>query len=115
MIAWIDSSPAGFFVVTVFVAGGAAFLMGQAMASTWRSPWQVVVYAFLLAAADRFLNFALYEGRLLSPTGYLIDTALLLMVSLLAYRMTLAALMVRQYPWLYARKGLFGWREIGGD
>ena len=115
MIAWIDSSPAGFVIVTIFVSGGASYLMGQAMAFNWRPSWQVILYAFLLGGADRFLSFALFDGRLLSPTGYLIDTALLLIIALAAYRVTVAALMVRQYPWLYARTGLFGWREIGGD
>ena len=115
MITWIDSSLAGFVVVTVCVAGGASFLMGQAMAATWRSIWQVVLYAALLGGGDRFLNFALFDGRLLSPSGYLIDFTLLLFIALFAYRVTVAALMVRQYPWLYARDGLFGWRKIADD
>ncbi len=115
MIAWIDSSPTGFVIVTVFIAGGASYLMGQAMASTWRPAWQVVLYALLLGGGDRFLSFALFEGRLLSPTGYLIDTALLAVIGLAAYRATVAGMMVRQYPWLYARAGLFAWRKIGGD
>jgi hypothetical protein len=29
----------------------------------------------------------------------------------LAWRLTRASQMVRQYPWLYRRKGLLGWEE----
>ena len=34
-----------------------------------------------------------------------------LAVAAFAYRLTRARLMVRQYPWLYQRKGLLGWEE----
>lgn len=46
-------------------------------------------------------------------TGFLIDTTILIGISLLAYRMTQARKMVGQYPWLYERSGLLGWREKG--
>jgi len=111
MIAWLDTSPTGFIVVTVFLAGGASCLTGQALASTWRPARQIVLYTAMLGLADRFLNFALFEGALLSLSGYLIDTALLLVVAFVIYRLTLARKMVSQYPWLYERTGLFGWRE----
>lgn len=115
MISYLDTSLAGLLIVTVFLGCGAAFLMGQALASTWRPLAQVVVYGAILGLADRFMNFALFDGALLSPTGYVLDTALILVVALVAYRATRAHMMVRQYPWLYARAGLFGWRRIGGD
>jgi hypothetical protein len=115
MIPVIHSTVPGLIVVTLFLAGGAAILMGQALASTWRPVRQVMLYGCLLGAADRFLNFALFEGVLSSPTGYIADTLFILIVAGTAYRITLARRMVRQYPWLYAPSGLFGWREIGGD
>ncbi len=114
MIPLLETPLIGFIVVTVFLAFGASWMMGQALASTWRPIWQPFLYGGLLGLADRFLNFALFEGRLLSPSGFLINSVLIILVALIAYRMTQARMMVRQYPWLYARAGLFGWREIGG-
>jgi hypothetical protein len=114
LIPYIDTTLAGSLVITVFIAGSASGLMGQALAATWRPLWQLFIYGAMLGLADRFLNFALFEGRLLSPIGYIVDTAMIVVVALIAYRVTLARMMVRQYPWLYAKVGLFGWREIGG-
>jgi hypothetical protein len=34
---------------------------------------------------------------------------------MLAWRATRAGQMVQQYPWLYARSGPLGWREIGRE
>lgn len=113
MIDFLDTSLAGFLVVTVFLACGASCLTGQALASTWRPRWQLIGYSALLGLADRFLNFALFEGVLLSPSGYAIDVVLIYLVGFIAYRTTLARMMVRQYPWLYVRSGVFGWREVG--
>jgi hypothetical protein len=74
-----------------------------------------VAYALLLGAADRFLAYALFDGALLSVPGYLIDTAVLVAITLVAHRITRAQRMVSQYPWLYRRTGLFSWRERGAD
>jgi hypothetical protein len=100
-----------FIVLTVVFFGGAAAMTGQALARNWRAVWQVVPYALLLAVGDRYLLFALFEGDLLSLTGYVIAAAILLAFCLFAYRVTRARRMVTQYPWLYERAGLFGWRE----
>ncbi|MCG8418407.1 MAG: hypothetical protein MJE77_10735 [Proteobacteria bacterium] len=100
-----------FIGVTLVLAGGAAYMTGQALASHWRPLWQVFVYIALLGLADRFMTFALFAGELFSPTGYLIDTAVLLAIGLFGYRLTRARQMVRQYPWLYQPDGLLGWRE----
>ena len=56
----------------------------------------------------------LFGGALLSPVGYLIDAATLAAIGLFAFRFTRAYRMVSQYPWLYERSGLFGWREKDG-
>lgn len=100
------------FFITVLLVGFAAFMTGQAIANTWRPPWQLIPYCLLLGLADRFLIWGLFDdtdGQ--SITGYLIDTAFLMLVGFGAYRMTLARVMVKQYPWQYERAGLFGWRE----
>jgi hypothetical protein len=100
-----------FLILTVLLFGGAAAMTGQALARNWRAMWQVVPYALLLAVGDRYLLFALFEGDLLSVTGYVIAAAILLAFCLFAYRVTRARRMVTQYPWLYERAGLFGWRD----
>lgn len=105
-------APLGVFIgVTLVLFGGAAWLTGQALAGTWRPAWQAFAYAPLLAAVDRFLIYALFDGELLSLWGYLFHAALLLALMLAAYRVTRARRMVSQYPWLYERAGLFAWRS----
>lgn len=101
-----------FFGVTVILLGFAAFSTGRALAATWRPAHWAVFYAALLGAVDRFLHWALFDGALLSPVGYLVDTAVLTVIALAAYRLTQATKMVRQYPWLYRRTGLFSWKEV---
>ena len=102
-----------FLGVTVALIGFAAFMTGQALANTWKPMWHAVVYAILLGFADRFLTFALFEGELLSLTGYLVDTTVLVVIILFAFRISQVRKMVSQYPWLYERAGLFGWRQKG--
>jgi len=102
-------------LVTGILGGGAAWLSGRAVANAWRPQWQVAIAAVLVAMAARFIHFALFEGTLLSPLSFCCDTLIFLVLGLLAWRTTRAAQMVRQYPWLYARAGPLGWREIGQE
>lgn len=104
-----------FIIFTVIFAGSAAYMTGQALASTWRPYWQVLIYCLPLGLANRFIVFALFDGELLALSGFLVDTAVLMMIGLLAFRITQAAKMVNQYPWLYKRVGLFGWREMNAS
>jgi hypothetical protein len=113
MAAILGASWPVFVGITVILFGGAAFLMGQALAETWRPAWQNVAYGALLACGDRYITFALFQGELLSISGYLIHSVVLIAISLFAYRITRAHRMVTQYPWLYERTGLFSWREKG--
>ena len=107
----IGNSLAVFIGMTCIIAGGAAWMTGQALAATWRPAWQAVGYALLLTLADRFLIFALFEGQLLSLAGFALDSAVLIAIALVAHRSTLAGQMVKQYPWLYERQGLLTWRR----
>ncbi len=110
-IADILGNDLGVFIgLTVILFGGAACLSGQALAQTWRPIWQTVPYTLLLAVGSRFLSFALFDGELLSISGYVIDWFTLLLLALLTFRITQARRMVSQYPWLYERAGVFGWR-----
>ena len=100
-----------FLGMTVVIMGFAAYMTGHAVANAWQPAWQAIVYCVLLGFADRFLVFALFDGELLSPTGYLIDTLVLVAITLFAHGTARARRMVAQYPWLYDRDGLFGWRS----
>ena len=99
-----------FIGVTLILMCGCAILMGRALALSWRPARYAVPYCVLLTAADRFLIYALFGGDIMSPGGLFIDTYCILFSALITYRLTLAAQMVRQYPWLYERVLLFGWR-----
>lgn len=113
-----------FIGITVILSGFAAFLMGNAIAETWRPWWQNVAYGALLAFATQFIEFSLFDGAFFIETlvssegkpmaqavlGYLVDSVVLIGISLFAYRLTLAQKMVSQYPWLYERAGPFTWR-----
>lgn len=112
MEAILGASWPVFVGVTVILFGGAAFLMGQATAGTWRPAWQNVAYGLLLGLANRFLVFALFGGPLLDLIPYLVNTAVLIGLALLAYRLTLTHKMVSQYPWIYERAGLFSWKPV---
>ena len=98
--------------MTVCVIGFASFITGQGLANTWRSVWQIVPYALLLGGADRFLIWSLFQGEFLL-SGYVMDSLMLLVIALLAYKLTQARKMVAQYPWIYERAGPFSWREKG--
>lgn len=113
MEALLGTTVGVFVGVTVCLTGFAAFMTGQALAQGWRPAWQIVPYCLLLGAADRFLVWGLFKGAGLLPSGYVIDTAVIMAICAAAYRLTLARRMTAQYPWLYERTGPFGWRRRG--
>ena len=100
-----------FVGITGVLFGLGAFLMGQAIAETWRPAWQNVAYGFVLAAFNHFMDCALFGAEWTSVAHYLIDAAFIIAVALFAHRVTLARKMAAQYPWLYERSGLVSWRE----
>jgi hypothetical protein len=100
-----------FFGVTVVLFGAAAFKTGQAVAATWRPLWHVLPYCLLLAVADRFFSYFLFSGVLLSLGGFLASVLVLSGFGLAAYQLTRAQKMTAQYPWMFERHGVFGWRE----
>ena len=111
MASLLGNSLGVYLGLTVCLMGFAAFMTGQATAVTWKPAWHAFVYALLLGLADRFLAYALFGGELLSPTAYVIDTAVLAGIALFAHRLARARKMVAQYPWLYERAGLLDWRD----
>jgi len=108
---YAHENPLQVLLVTCLIGGGAAWATGRALADTWRPFWQTALYLLLLGAAVRFGHFALFGGELLSPISYLADTAFLIAIGGLAWRLTRAKRMVTQYRWLYERAGPFTWRE----
>ncbi len=107
--AVVEVSGADFLIVTIFLGGGAAWLSGRAIAETWRPYRQLLSYMLLLAAAVRFVHFALFNGTLLSLNYYLIDLVVLTSLASLGYRRMRVRQMATQYGWLYTRRGPLGW------
>jgi hypothetical protein len=110
-----------FFLVTIAMGGGAAWLSGRAIAATWRPWWHIVGYMLILAAAVRFIHFALFDGTLLSLHYYLVDGAVCLLFGFLGFQITRARQMATQYRFLNTRTGLLSWarraaaQEIAGE
>ena len=100
-----------FVLVTVLLAGAAAFMTGRAVASTWNSNRTLLFYILLLAAATRFIHYALFQGTLLSPYYYLVDLIVLLAIAFAAKRITRARQMVTQYGFKFEPAGIAGWTE----
>jgi hypothetical protein len=108
----LGASPGAFLGLTLLF-GAAALATGRALARHWRPAWQTLPYAALLGAGDRFLVYALFDGELLSVSGYVLGALILLALAFLAYRLILVRGMVRQYPWLYETSGPLSWRRRG--
>jgi hypothetical protein len=108
---WFGDTLFNVLLFNLALVGPASFAAGHAVANNWR-PWpQIVLYTALLSAALRFLDYALANGELWSVAGFLLGWLVQLAIAAFAYRLTRARQMVRQYPWLYRRRGLLGWDE----
>jgi len=103
-----------FFGATVVFVGFAAFMSGRALAVGWKPAWQLIPTTILLGLGDRFVVWALFQAELATVPGLILDTLVLGAIASFAYRITLARRMVQQYPWLYDRVGLIGWRKKAG-
>ncbi len=101
-----------FGLLTVVLFGGAALMMGRALADTWRPNWQNVAYGVMLGIANRLFQNFLCGNDVINLVAYVIGTAFLIAVAVTAYRATQAYKMVTQYPWLYERAGPFSWRQL---
>jgi hypothetical protein len=100
-----------FLLVTVALGGWAGWMAARAVALAWR-PYLACLPALLgVAAAVRFIHFALFSGTLLSVPYFAIDALAVLAIGSAAFRVTRARQMTTQYRWLYARTGPFTWRE----
>ena len=107
----VGSSLPVFIGITVVLFGGAAWMAGRALALSWQSRGLIVPYSLLLGVGARFITFALFEGRLLSLSGYVISTLVVGLVMLVSHRVYQVRQMVRQYPWMVESRWWFSWRE----
>ena len=120
-ILYEASSGWSFLIVTVLMGGATAWLSGRALARAWRPLWMLGVYTLLLAAALRFLHFALFGGAFFSllslqanlEAAYFlaVDFVLLGAAALLGWRVTRTTQMSVQYRWLYQRTSPVTWRR----
>jgi hypothetical protein len=110
-ILWSDS-PYGLFtfiLITLVLGGAGAWATGRAIAKTWRPLVTLAPYMIFLAAAVRFLHYALYGEPLLSLPLFISACIWTMAVAALGYRAMRAKQMATQYSWAYESSGL-NWR-----
>lgn len=112
-ILYEEASVWQFFFVTCLLGGWAAWMTGRACAMTWRSYASLLAYLLVLGIAVRFIHHALFEGTMLAPQYYVVDTVILIVLGTLGFRYTRTNQMVTQYHWLYERASLLSWRDRG--
>ena len=110
-VLYEEGSLGVFLLVTLAMGGWAGWMAARALARGWRPYWQAVPALLLVAAAVRFIHFALFEGTLTSPYYYAVDAAVVLLIGSIGFRYTRTRQMTSQYRWLYERTGPLTWRE----
>jgi hypothetical protein len=113
-VLWSDS-PYGLFtfiLITLVLGGAGAWATGRAVAKTWRPLATLAPYMIFLAAAVRFLHYALYGEPLLSIPLFISALIWMIVVGALGYRAMRATQMATQYSWAYDGSGL-NWRAKG--
>lgn len=89
-----------FLFVTVLLGGAAARATGRAVAQTWRPMHHLAPYALLLAAACRFIQYALFSQPLLSLKSFVVDAIVVGAIAAASYIQARKDQMATQYPWL---------------
>jgi len=97
--------------LVVLIGFWTAWRSGKAAAEGWSNYPSVVVYTLLLGLVMRFLHHALFDGPMISPMYYVIDTVLLLIFSTAGYRVYRTRQMVNNYYWLYDKTSAFSWKK----
>lgn len=110
LAAAIPNGLSVFVLLTIVLGGGAAWRTGQAVAESWGALWPVIAYTLPIAAAVRFLDYALFGGPLIAPASFATDFFILCVFALLGHRVRRARHMSEQYPWLFQRSGPLSWR-----
>jgi hypothetical protein len=103
--AFYDASPWVFLLCTVVLGGVTAYVTGKAIAETWRPFWQVIGYLLCLGLVVRFIQFALFQERLLSMHNYLVDITVLIVCGVAGYMIARRRQMATQYDWRATENG----------
>jgi hypothetical protein len=111
MSDWLGDTLGVVLLFNFVLVGPASFAAGQGVAITWRPLRQLVLYRAWISGGLMCFDHALTGGELWSVGGFFLSWVVQLAIAAFAYRLTRARQMVRQYPWLYERKGLLGWEE----
>ena len=101
---------ADFLIVTIALGCGAAVMTGRAVANGWEPVWRAVLWMVPLAAAVRFIHFAMFHGTLLSAHYYFVDFIILALVAALGHRLTRFKQMTSRYGWTIEPAGTLSWR-----
>jgi hypothetical protein len=102
-------------VLTLIVGGAGAWLTGRAIAHTWRPWWIAALWMGPLAAAVRFLQAALFNGRPTAPLEAIVALVVLMLIAAAGHRRTRARQMSSRYDWLFAAAGPLSWRAARPD
>ncbi len=97
---FVLGDPRVFAGVVLILGGLASVASGRAVALGWRSLWLMPLYGLPLAFAMRFLCWSLFGEPLAAPLAALLAYGWTLCAQGVAWRLTHAALVKRQYPWL---------------
>ena len=110
-----DDAPNGiwhFLLLTVVLGGMGALASGRAIAAGWKSFAIVPFYMIAFAAFLRFLNYALFDGELLSVSGYVVAFTLTILAAGYGYRSCRVEQVTRQYSWIFKKAGPLGWKPV---
>lgn len=98
-----------FFFIVIVIGGGSSYMAGRAVAQGWQSYGLLAFYCLLLAAATRFLLYALFQETLLG-IGYLaVSFVVCFAFSLLGHRIERTRQMTTQYSWANKRTTPLTW------
>ena len=99
-----------FLLVTVVMGGWAGWMAARGIARGWRPFWQCALALLLVAAAVRFIHYALFSGTLLSLHYYAVDAVVVMIIGAAGFRYTRTRQMTSQYRWLYEKTSPLTWR-----
>lgn len=100
-----------FFTVVLGMLGGIA--TGRAFAGSWKSLVTMPLALIAMAAAVRFLHFALAGDDLSSLYYFAVALLFVVFGGLFGFRSKRTEQMCRQYPWLFAKAGPVAWTQRG--
>jgi hypothetical protein len=101
----IVSQSWGVFFVITLLSLGLAYMAAQSCALGWKSLRLALVYGALIVGANRFLLCALRGADFFNPLALVITCLVIGAIIIVTFQYFRMTLMIKQYPWLYERKG----------